>query len=221
MQSSFRKLNIEKMDSLPTRRVHVRETEVVSPSEVPINPREVLVSLEKRLTNLKQSFTDVYADQFELGKQTGYKQGYEDGRNQASQMVEVVSAELQAWRKEKEVFAQRYREEIVDLVITVCRKLLLEELTDPETINRLVEEGLASLNPPLEAVIYCNPAIIDALRQASERFSVATRGSVDIIADPLLVDSAVRIQAENSILEINLMEELKEIAAELRVDLGP
>ena len=218
MPLSIKKFRLDEMDTLPLRRVHIP---VAPPKDLPPQPdaRAQLLALAERLEHLGRDWQTIYKEQLESARAAGFEQGYADGRREAEALVEAAARELQALRQEKQVFSQRFKKEILDLVIAICSKLLLAEIIKPEVALPLVEDALIKLNPPLEATVYCHPSKLQELQQAAERLAAVARGSVDIIADPLLAQHAFRVESASSVLEIDFLKELEAIAAELGVEL--
>jgi|GEM_PF-6818505 len=217
MQSSFRKFNLGDNYSFPIRQVHEQNKTSPSPSS---SNRSLLVSLEQRLSDLRQGLEDRYQQQMKMGWDAGYQAGHQEGRKDAEALVRQAAQELELVRAEKLEHTRKYKEQIIDLVVTICNKLLLDQVVQPENTLHLIEDALAKLHPPLDALIFCHPTRIEDIQGATEHLSTVARGNVEIVADPLLPVHAIRVESENSVLEINITKELEKISREMGVELG-
>jgi len=220
MQSSFKKISTGSRESIPVRKIPGRENAAPAPKVQVIDEKRLLISIEKRLATLNQNLIQIYEEQVALGKQAGYEQGYVDGEREIAQLVATAAKQMKDIHDSKLAHAKEYKAQIVQLIVSICNKLLLEQVVKPENTILLVEDALAVLQPPLDALIFCHPERLLELRSAVQRFSEKARGSVEIIVDPLLTHDAIRVESDSSVLEINMVNELMAIAAEMGVELG-
>lgn len=218
MQSSFRKYNLGK-EPLPVRQVHSLQ-DMQKPKAEELDAYSVLISLENRLASLEENLVKTYENHFAKGRREGYNEGFAQGREEAADLIEQAAREVKRVHQQRQRHVREHKKQIANLIIAICEQLLLEQVLHQENVDRLVEDAIAALQPPLEAIIYCHPDRVQDINANIDKFSRAAKGRIEIVANPLLEKHVIKVESENSVMEIDLVNELKEIAAELSAELG-
>lgn len=219
MPSSFKKVLLNKEDPLPIRQVHGKHCEF-KPRFRELDSRGMLQSLEDRLVSLKEDLTSTYETQLEQAREIGYKEGFAQGRAEAQGLVDKAEEEIKRIHGQKQIILKEQLKGIVSLIITICEEILLEQILEPANVTRLVEGAIAQLQPPLDALVYCHPSKVQNLVSSTSHFTTLARGNIEIVSNPLLPEHVIKVESGNSVLEIDLLNELKEIAEEMGAELG-
>lgn len=218
MQSSFRKYNLGK-EPLPVRQVHSLQDMQITEAEE-LDASSILISLEKRLVSLEQDLVRTYEGQFAKAREEGYEEGFAQAREEAAGLIEQAAREVRRINQQRQDHVREHKKQIANLIIAICEQLLLEQVLHRENVDRLLEDAIAALQPPLEAIIFCHPDRVQVINASADKFTRLAKGRIEIVANPLLEKHVIKVESENSVMEIDLVNELKEIAAELGAELG-
>lgn len=133
-------------------------------------------------------------------RQTGWKEGYEEGVKAGREQAEALKREAEQIRAdalaERDRFFDESREELVRLALAVAHQVVRQELEqDPGKVMPLVDEALARVRGEDQASLRLAPAAVTALEpQQAELAARHGIGELRLVPDASLGAGDVQVQ---------------------------
>ena len=149
----------------------------------------------------------------ENGYKEGYESGYLEGKNEAQSIIDEAS-EIKAFLdRRKENIYKEAEEQIVDLVLSISKKIIGQELSqNRETLLSLVNQALQKCAFKNKLVLKISPLDIDFIKENKYRICKMVEGisDIDILSDLSLPQGSCIIETPsgeiNSSIEVQYNE---------------
>lgn len=174
------------------------------------------------LEQAKQDAINIQASAQETGQQIGFETGYQTGYNQSvEQTVGIItSAETiinGAYQAQREILLNSEKE-MLDLIITICRKVILKELkTQPDILLRMTEAAIKELKEREMVRLMVNPECVNLLTKASPLLVKRITGlqTIKIIEDRSVPPTGVIVESISGKIDGQVDTQLEEILTKL------
>ncbi len=149
----------------------------------------------------------------ENGYKEGYESGYLEGKNEAQSIIDEAS-EIKAFLdRRKENIYKEAEEQIVDLVLSISKKIIGQELSqNRETLLSLVNQALQKCAFKNKLVLKISPLDYDFIKENKYRICKMVEGisDIDIVSDLSLPQGSCIIETPsgeiNSSIEVQYNE---------------
>lgn len=102
---------------------------------------------EKVLEETHSNVKNIYDTAREDGYSKGLEEGYAEGKKTSDILIEEANEIKKNYMKEKEIVLSNIEKEVIDLIISICEKILNQKLeNDKEVIIPIILKGINSLN---------------------------------------------------------------------------
>ncbi|HVU05610.1 MAG TPA: FliH/SctL family protein [Polyangiaceae bacterium] len=136
-------------------------------------------------------------------------------------LTDAFVAATDALARAREIVLKDSAEEVVELAITIARRVIGRELaTDPSVVERLVREGLASLGQHDRVTVRLGRAFSHA-GTAIERALTASEERVEIVLDASLEEYGCVIETELGRVDESIESRLSALLSALESDSNP
>jgi flagellar assembly protein FliH len=159
----------------------------------------------------------------EAARRDGIRHGLEEGRRQASAILEVEFARLARAIEETAGIKARLRaeaeRELVELALAIARRILRRELhVDSEAVLGLAKAALEKASLREVAEVRLHPALAAPVRAHLER--IGAPQSIAVREDPSLEPGALLVETVRGTIDASLETQLDEISRGLADALG-
>jgi len=153
----------------------------------------------------------------ERAKQEGFKQGYnagfQEGLNQAEELIMQAREALAQSQRTFEEYLQKCEPYLLALVIEIAEKVIGTSIDyDPELIFPMIRKGIEALGEESNITIRVNPefaALLEGGKQGLEgQFNSKT---IEIVADPSISTGAI-VESPHGQADVTLDTQLRKIA---------
>ena len=149
----------------------------------------------------------------EEGYKEGYESGYLEGKNEAQSIIDEAS-EIKAFiDKRRESLYKEAEEQIVNLVLSISKKVLGQELSqNRETLLSLVNQALQKCTFKNKLVLKISPFDFDFIKENKYRICKMVEGisDIDIVSDLSLPKGSCIVETPsgevNSSIEVQFNE---------------
>jgi flagellar assembly protein FliH len=181
--------------------------------------QSIIREAEDEAERIKESARE---DGHSSGRAGGYEEGYAAGRQEAlaqcqaewSHRLECISRLCEEITGFRSALIERYRSEIVDLVIEVARAVICSEVDrDDRAVLSVIETCLRKASSPSTLKIKTNvadlAAVTEAKRELAARFPAVQ--TIEVIDDPGVERGGCLIEMDNGFLDARIGHQLDRI----------
>jgi len=140
--------------------------------------------------------TEAHREGFKLGKEDGYKAGYEEFREHMEQSKNLLTQII----RERENILNSIEPELAKLSISIAEKIIGEELTtNRDTVINIVKNAMSKIKAREEVVIKVSPDDLEYVQEKKEIFARLVEGlkELNVTSDP-------RVDRGGCLIETNL-----------------
>jgi len=149
----------------------------------------------------------------EEGYNEGYESGYLEGKNEAQSIIDEASEIKEFLDRRRESLYKEAEEQIVDLVLSISKKVLGQELSqNKETLLSLVNQALQKCTFKNKLVLKISPSDFDFVKENKYRICKMVEGisDIDIVSDLSLPKGSCIVETPsgeiNSSIEVQFNE---------------
>lgn len=206
------------------------DSAVIKPApeeEVPLGPtpEELIAQAQEEIEQLRKEAEKGISFLKKQSKEDGYKEGYQEGKNQA--MVEMVAMEQELKDRQSQL-EQEYEAafasmevQLVETLTNIYEQIFQVELTDQkQIILYLAERALHQAENAKEFLVHISKEDYPFVAEHREELKNAASSPsavVEIIEDITLKENQCMIETENGIFDCGLGTQLEELKKKLRL----
>ena len=187
---------------------------------------ELLQMAQQQAENIKNQSAQESAQLKEQAKEEGRSQGYDLGykqglaaandrmKEQLTQTSERCNAMILASEQEYSRIVQEAEPQIIELVLAICRKIIVEEVGErPSAVLAVVREALQRVRDQKQIVIHVSPDDYDFILAARRELQsvIGAEQSLSITADPVLNKGGCLIETSFGTVEAGIDTQLDSI----------
>lgn len=168
----------------------------------------------KLLKGAKDKAIHIEKEAYEKGFAQGEKDGFEFGRKRFEVIVQQFQSILEEINKEKKSLYSKYEEDIINLILSITRKILHFELSlNKDIIIETLKETLRNIVDKQSIFIHLNP--IDYQYLTSQPFGLPFLKNdfecLKLISDPNITRGGCLIETSYGDIDATIENQLKEI----------
>lgn len=195
--------------------------------ELPIGPtpEELIAQAQEEIEQLRKEAEKGISFLKKQSKEDGYKEGYQEGKNQA--MVEMVAMEQELQDRQAQL-EQEYEAafasmevQLVETLTNIYEQVFQVELSDQkQIILYLAERALRQAENAKEFLVHISKADYPFVAEHREELKNAASSPsavVEITEDMTLKENQCMIETENGIFDCGLGTQLEELKKKLRL----
>ena len=151
---------------------------------------------------------------FEEGFKTGFKKAEKEAEEKYRELIQNAKNLLEESYILKEQIIQDSENEIIELSITIAKKIINRELElDPDIVQNITREILKNIKESEKISIFVNPRYFSYLQIAREELSAELNGQVElsIFPDPSIENGGCIIKTSSGTLDAKIDTQLEEI----------
>ena len=153
---------------------------------------------------------------YEKGKREGERIGYMRARAEDAAYLEILQTVIQKILDEKERLFDHLRPELLEFSLILCERVMRQELAQPETLAKMIDEHLRNAAPTLQGAlvhIVLSPEDLAMLQGHLETIHYDKREirGVRFVPDPTMHRGDVRIETPTHLLNCALTRELDDV----------
>ena len=159
--------------------------------------------------------------------QRGWQAGSQDGRKHAEEEYQARLQEAQDLldkaAEERQSIIAGSEDEIVQLAVTVARKIISHELAvNPDTIVDIVKRAIDKTGDREELTVRVNPENLESTINAQEDISLSSKGirKLKILADSTVAPGGCVVETQSETVDARVERQLSEIEQAL-MEVGP
>lgn len=206
------------------------DSAVIKPApeeEVPLGPtpEELIAQAQEEIEQLRKEAEKGISFLKKQSKEDGYKEGYQEGKNQA--MVEMVAMEQELKDRQSQL-EQEYEAafasmevQLVETLTNIYEQIFQVELTDQkQIILYLAERALHQAENAKEFLVHISKEDYPFVAEHREELKNAASSPsavVEITEDMTLKENQCMIETENGIFDCGLGTQLEELKKKLRL----
>lgn len=171
---------------------------------------------EDNLSSL-QKIEEIERQAYEKGFASGEKAGFASGEQKASILIEGLEKIIRELRAIRDDLIKDLEPQVVDLAMTIARKVIIEEITmRPEIIVTMVKEALRRLDRTGTITIKISPAIHDLFkRKKPELLEIHQDIIFDVdphvaVTGPLVISQREEVVTDIDSLLSSIMNEMRD-----------
>lgn len=167
----------------------------------------------KEELSINQKLEAIEREAYEKGFEAGEKAGFSIGEQKALILIEKIEAMLKELISLKEQILREIEPEILELSLSIARKILIKELTtNPDEIVEMTKEALKKLTRKGQIVIKINPSLYSLFIKHKPEISEIHQ---DIVfdTDPTISHSIIIAPDEEIVTDID--EQLKNLIRDI------
>lgn len=150
----------EAMKELWNKNRFIQDKDIV-PFEMPLLDK-IARREEEEYVPLAQNTEEIERKAYEKGFEAGEKSGFAMGEQKAVVLVEKVEAIIKELTTLKENLIKELEPQLVELAVTMARKVILKELTmNPDEIVKITKEAIAKVEKTGQITIKMPPSLYD------------------------------------------------------------
>lgn len=164
-------------------------------------------------------------EQLDNAQEQGYKRGYEAGLQQgldeAAKVLQQLDQAIKNAVTQREALFEEARERILDLIITISRKVTFDAVeADPEVTLKMIDGVIDSLTDRSKLKIKVNPQHLPIIEQNVDRFlkGSTTIKELSVEADPRVQYGGCFIETPTGDIDARLDSQFEVIRDVLRSD---
>lgn len=154
-------------------------------------------------------------------RQDGYKEGYDKGQLEAQNLIEQAKVVLEDAYTEKEQVIEQAEPEMIELIISICRKILDQEiLFNPDIIKVLIKKALNELQYDTSGITIKVPVdqydyVIENKLEILENYN--DPDGIEIWKDPTLQCGTCVVETPFGSVECNVKNQFAELKKQMRL----
>ena len=146
---------------------------------------------------------------YEEGLNSGHQAGMEKAEEEIKKLGEEIVAFAQNMINNKEKFLQGNTEQITDLVLIICQKIINSVVAlKPEIIAEIVKNVLTEVSETEKTVIKVNPIHLPYLNIYSELFKDVDSSKISIEVDSELKPGDCILTSDSGVVEARIEDQL-------------
>lgn len=188
----------------------------IVPYEMPLlEEKGKNASDEVNMPSLNQNAEAIEREAYERGFEAGEKAGFSLGEQKALVLVEKLETIIGELSSLKETLIKELEPQIVELSLSIARKIILKELTtNPDEIVEITKEALTKLGRAGQITIKINPFLHDLfMKHKPELLDIHPDLVFDVDSSVSQNGSVVIGQAEEVVTDVD--EQLKNLIREM------
>ena len=190
--------------------------------------KKALISLEEHhaeKTIVPQETLPLSFNEAEIkqGKKEAYEQGYLAGQKQLKQEYLQKNAQLENILKTLPQTVAQNRlalaEEIADIVLLITQQLFIENIHNPQTLAKQINQILTQLNHQHSVELFLHPSDIHLLQQGTLQLTTAHLKGLTIKEDRSLTLGGCLLKTSHGVFDASLekqIDKLKDVLSQLK-----
>ena len=176
---------------------------------------KVVRSQEEEYLPFTQNIEDTERQAYERGFEAGEKAGFSVGEQKGMILVEKTEATIKELITVKETFIKELEPQLVELAVSVARKIILKELTmNPDEIVEITKEAIKRIERTGQITIKINPSLYDLfMNHKPEILSVHPDIVFEVDTTASLYGSVIRGHVEDVVTDVD--EQLKNLIKDM------
>lgn len=150
----------------------------------------------------------------DTGFKEGFNKGYDEGKKASDELILEANQIKRNYLQEKEVTLSSLEDEVVELIISICEKILNQKLLDDkESIISIVLKGIKSLNVRDSVVIRVSREDYDIVDMSKERILAMANLIDDIVikVDNNLSKGGCIVESTSGNVDASINVQIKEM----------
>lgn len=184
-----------------------------------LTPTKELYFSEKN--GIQHSFVeDECQKAFQKGLERGEQIGYEKALNEKKVLFELLQTLTQKLVEQKKRLLDQLKPEVVDFAITLCERFIRKELSQPETMVKLINSLMNVCEPnsrhdTLQIVLAPDDLVMLENHLTQIQFDKSKIASINFRSDPLVRRGDCRIETQAGLLNYTISRELADLQAKV------
>jgi flagellar assembly protein FliH len=175
----------------------------------------------KKLNEIEREAQEIKSRAFEEGRAEGYRVGYEQGIEDAQEVVRQCREVLKSLNDLPSTIMNDYKEWLIEAAFTIAKHILQEELsTKPQALLGFIGRLLKEMEDNVPVTIFLNPEDLSLLRLGADFEDWArTQGrSLRLAEDGTLERGSCRLESDIALLDATLDKILEEMKKEIFIE---
>lgn len=163
--------------------------------------------------SVKQKLEAIEKEAYEKGFEAGEKAGFSIGEQKVAILIEKLEAMLKELTSLKEQTLRELEPEIVELSVSIARKIIIKELTtNPDEIVEMTKEALRKLTRTGQIIIKINPSLYNLFIKYKPEITEIHQNIV-FDTDPSVAHSIIIAPEEEIVTDVD--EQLKNLIRDI------
>ena len=166
----------------------------------------------------KEAYEKGYSQGNKNGYEDGYKKAYdetiENAKNEANQLVEKAEKLLRSAQNEYNNYLEVKKTEIIELALNIAESITRKELSNDDSINKIVEEAFKISKGEESVIIRANSIHEEQLKMNCKRWQISYNIKKDIfvLSDDSMEPGNAVLEKASGIVKVGIdtgMEQVK------------
>lgn len=167
----------------------------------------------------EQAREEGYKTGFNQGITDGFKQGEEQAQQQNAKTLQQLTALLQSLTASLSESRLALKEEIADIVLTICQQFFVQQQQSKEAIAQQITTALHYVNDKQNITLALSPQDLALLQQGDLKIDFSQCKDLRVIADERLTLGGCQIRSEHGLFDAGIegqIERLKQVLLQLK-----
>lgn len=185
--------------------------------------RNANVGAEEVISEGRVRLKDIEEEAYQRGWQAGSHDGRKHVEEEYQDRLQEAQNLLDKAAEERQSIIAGSEDEIVQLAVTVARKIISHELAvNPDTIVDIVKRAIDKTSDREELTVRVNPENLESTISAQEDISQSSKGirKLKILADSTVAPGGCVVETQNGTVDARVERQLSEIEQAL-MEVGP
>ncbi|SCG83453.1 Flagellar assembly protein fliH [Proteiniborus sp. DW1] len=155
------------------------------------------------------------------GYKAGYDEGYAEGKETSDELIREANEIKKGYLKEREIVLSNIEKDVVNMVITLCEKIINQKIIDDEeAIISVVLKGIDSLNVKENLIIKVSKDDYDIVEMSKQRILAKANliEDIEVRIDSTLSKGGCIIEGSKGNVDVSVdlqIEEMKKLLTTL------
>lgn len=168
----------------------------------------------------KDLFEEEWTQAFQKGEEKGERSGFEKAKKEMAPFLNLLQAIAGRLLEQKGRLLDQLKPEIIEFAIAICERIIRKELSQPESLVRLIQSLLGNASSALQQDILHIHLAPDDLIMLEEQlnhihYDRQQIKGIRFAADPLMRRGDCRIESKTSLLNHDISRELLDLQSKL------
>lgn len=171
-------------------------------------------------TDLFQFLSDEKSDVFEQGRKAGEKAGYEKAQSELGALFSLLQTISHKILEHKARLLDQLKPDLFDFSITLCERVIRQELSQPEKFAKLIDSLLTATIPSLQGElikVYLAPDDLVNLEDHLGKIQYDKKEikGIRFLSDPLMRRGDCRLETKTALLNYSISRELEGLRSKI------
>ncbi len=155
-------------------------------------------------------------DAYQKGKTDGEQIGYEKAHHEVAAYFELLQRIIEKILEQKHNLCERLKPELIEFSLTVCERVIRQELSQPEKLAKMIDSLLAgaavSLQGDLVKIVLAPDDLVLLEKHLNKiQYDKREIKALRFVSDPLMRRGDCRIETKAGLLNCSISRELEDL----------